>query len=188
MTNIIMVDIDNVVLDFVGAFLKHVNEKLDIDLEGEDLTSFDVFNILGFYDYELIDEVLMKDLEIIEGIDYALEILIDRGAQIHLVTSRKQSFLDRTIENLDRVGINEDMYDLILVNQGDKSDYVRHYQPDIMVEDRLKNALKAKWVKPDLELLLKKYPYNSKTLNLRGDIDFFNTSGEMLIKCLKLLK
>jgi len=142
-------DIDGVLLDFVSAFCKHIEKKYGWELKPEQITQFNIHEILGISSYRLgliIDEVLSSYmLDPIDGAFNGLQLLIDFGLDIFLLTSRPQKHYINTATNIAKCWISEeiegDIWGTIYTNGRTKKQICMELGIDIMIEDSIKEAL-----------------------------------------------
>ena len=157
-------DIDGVISDFVGSFVKVVKKHHGLTLTEADIYCHDLNLVLGISKQEmneLIRETLLSDLELMPKARRTLMRLESEGHQILILTARFKDLIDVTKTWLKNKGIPYSQ--LIQLNQGEK--YLAEVELDLIVEDNLEDALE--WSQKIDNILVYDHPWN-QTLNVKG--------------------
>ena len=160
------VDIDGVVLDFVGAFLGLVREHYGTLLSHEDVFCHDLGQVLGLpkdMTLELVEETLRAgEFSPISGAPEALQSLIHQGHEITYITSRPNHHLDKTRAALIRNRIPCE--EILSVNFLNKHEHATGL--GLLVEDSIEEAVKLGH--SGLPVLLYSQPWNRGSRNVKG--------------------
>lgn len=160
---IIMVDIDGVIADFVGAFRKVVKKRYGVSLKEREIRVHDLFQVLGVPEeeaYELILTTLRQDLGLIPGARMALNKLKTAGHTIVIVTSRPVKLAAATRRWLRVHRIPHDR--LVFQSEGQKHNSKQVV--DVVVEDHLREAIR--WMAKADRVLIFDHPWNH-SLNVK---------------------
>jgi uncharacterized HAD superfamily protein len=157
-------DIDGVISDFVGSFVKVVKKHHGLTLTEADIYCHDLNLVLGISKQEmneLIRETLLSDIELMPKARRTLMRLESEGHQILILTARFKDLIDVTKTWLKKKKIPYSQ--LIQLNEGEK--YLAEVELDLIVEDNLEDALE--WSQKIDNILVYDHPWN-QTLNVKG--------------------
>jgi len=157
-------DIDGVISNFVGSFVKVVKKHYNLTLTEADIYCHDLSLVLGINKQErneLIRETLLSDIEPMPKAREILMKLKSEGHQIFILTARYEDLIDVTKDWLTRNGIP--YFKLIHCNERQKS--LSEIELDLIVEDNLEDALE--WSQKIDNILVYDHPWN-QTLNAKN--------------------
>ena len=157
-------DIDGVISDFVGSFVRIVKKHYSLTLTEADIYCHDLNLVLGISKQErnkLIRETLLGDIALMPKAQRTLMRLKSEGHQIFIITARFKDLVDVTKAWLKNKGIPYSR--LIQLNEGEK--YLAEVELDLIVEDNLEDALE--WSQKVDNILVYDHPWN-QTLNVKG--------------------
>lgn len=169
-------DIDGVISDFVGTFVKIVKREYDLTLTEADIYCHDLNLVLGISikeRNELIRKTLLNDMSVMPKAQRILTSLKSEGHQIFIVTARFKDLVSATKAWLNNKGIPYTR--LIQLNQGEK--YLAEVNLDLIVEDNLEDALE--WSQKVEHILVYDHPWN-QTLNVKGLIKRVHSWDDIL--------
>lgn len=162
------VDIDGVIIDFVGAFIRVLRGTYGITLAYNEILCHDLSQVLGLPKEEvaeMIDRTMEENaFDLIPGSREALIRLARAGHEIVLITSRPRRYLHKTREVLAKhqIPYKKLVFTRFLAkHSGGKG-------LDIAIEDSLEEAISLAQRK--IRVLLISHPWNRSTLNARGSL------------------
>lgn len=156
-------DIDCVISDFVGSFVKIVENHYNTVITETDIYCHDLNLVLGITEEErdkLIRETILKGPELNLGAKQTLAKLSSEGHQIFILTARSNSLIETTRKWLEEKGIS--YRQLLHLKEGKK--YQANVNLDVIVEDNLKDAIG--WSQKVKNVLIYDHPWN-QTKNVR---------------------
>jgi len=157
-------DIDGVISDFVGSFVKIVKKRYGLTLTEANIYCHDLNLVLGINKQErnkLIREILLSDIALMPKAQRTLMRLKSEGHQIFILTARFKDLVAVTKAWLKKKGIPYSQ--LIQLNEGEK--YLAEVDLDLVVEDNLEDAIGlSRKVK---KVLIYDHPWN-RSFNVRN--------------------
>lgn len=135
-TKKIGIDIDGVLLDTIGLYLKHYNSMKKTEYEKEDITEFNFgelindknymnfFEQLNFYECELLDENAPKTINYWKKLGYKIDLITN--SSVYTVTTK--------CNRLKFLGIN---FDSVIRTDSKKGEFSKNY--DIIIDDSAEN-------------------------------------------------
>jgi uncharacterized protein len=160
------IDIDGTLSEYF-SFLPYLNQLLKTDVKPEQLIQYDLHEIFGM-EYEtffsLFDEHSIPLYRDSKPRSCAQEELgwMDQRYRIVYITARYHLYRDLTHEWLCRHGFPN--RDIICTGSHDKLQAIQDQHVELMVEDRLENALDI-WGKLNVPVYLLDTPYNQGELS-----------------------
>jgi len=143
---LIALDIDGVILDFLGQFLRVYNLRNNERITADDITEFmphgNLSDLIAKKDWDENFKWFEKNggyatLQSFEGARTAIENILKAGHEIVYVTARKQEFEGDTIMSflLNKIPMSK-----LYFAPSSKEKILRELNPDIFVDDSLKNC------------------------------------------------
>jgi 5'(3')-deoxyribonucleotidase len=139
------IDLDDCVFDTSTPIIERLNEEFKIDIKWEDLNTFELeeqYNLDKKKVNKIVQEVLKTDLKPIFGAVEAIKFFTYVCDGVYLISFRKQSLLEHTVNNLAKIGFTNGRHKLILTRARDKDGspakwkIVNENDIDIIIEDR----------------------------------------------------
>ena len=153
-SNRIILDCDDILLDYLPGFTRFARETLGISLRGERPAGFDFTEWLGLDHKDEMRAILkafnegestgFEDLQPIDGAVQAIRALKEMGFHLAVVTSSSSQSDSRTrrIANLERYFGSGTFEDVTCLDMGvSKIDALRRHAPSLWIEDLPSNAL-----------------------------------------------
>ena len=173
-------DIDGVILDFVGGFLRIVNEHYKTKISHQEITEHGLDLILGIGKDKtrfFVDEAITKaDLDQIPGAFLGIAELVNVGNEVIFLTNRDRKHKEATEKNLDAHGYFREWLNEPLLRQRSgrvayadllcKRDICIEEKIDVAIDDSTKEALAL--VGTVGKVILLSQPWNRGCLNLEG--------------------
>lgn len=147
-------DIDQVVIDFLGHFIRFYNLKYDKRVTPQDITTFlpsgDLNDIINAEEWQQAFEYFESNggyasCPSLEGARTSIENILKMGHKINFITSRSSHFRGETEMSFILNKIPFDKKSLYFAPRG-KYPVLKRLKPDVFVDDSAKNcedALKA---------------------------------------------
>jgi len=146
---LIALDIDGVILDFLGHFLKIYNNRNGTSLTTDDITDFlpsgNLDDLIKKKDWDenfdfFVDNGGFSSLPSFEGARVAIENIIKAGHHIVYITAREPKLSGQTIISfiLNNIPLKK-----IYFAPHSKEQALKDLNPDIFVDDRLKHLEEA---------------------------------------------
>lgn len=146
---LIVLDVDQVVLDFLGQFIKFYNLKYNKRVSPDDITSFlpsvDMRHVINEDEWEEAFEEFESNggyssLQAIEGARTSINNILAAGHKIVFVTARHSKFRGETEMSfiLNKIPLQKTYF----VPRGKRA-ILKQLQPDFFVDDSIRNLVDA---------------------------------------------
>jgi len=145
----IVVDIDEVVLDYVNALLKHLNEKFNMNIKKKQIKSWNITSYYPIPEEKLIyewerfcEKDSFSNLRLINNAKEGIKKLSKYG-EIYFVTYRSKNQKEKTEKNLENK-LPSLWQEIIFSNRNNKREIYEKLNPVLIIDDsseQIKNAI-----------------------------------------------
>ena len=180
------VDMDEVIVDYIGGFLEDYNELNGADVKLEDILSYNLWenDFFGWGKEDTLEAVGefndsngLGRLRLMDGVEEGLQKLA-KGNEFYLITSRLEELRDRTEDYLSRKKLREMFSGIYFTSEFSdervrKVDVGKRLGLDLMIDDNKRYA--QEFVEEGIRCLLYDMPWN-QSFEMEGVVRVYNWS------------